>query len=181
MATETARPAAPLPSRALFPLVLPALLIGVGASLVLLAVSYVSEGLQDWLWDTLPRQAGFAATSWWWTLAVLTATGIAVGTLAWKFPGHAGPDPATMGLVDPPLPVRMLPGILLAVVVGLAGGVSLGPENPITATNIALAYVLGRAVMPRAPGAVWVELAAAGTIGPCSARRWQRRHPARAG
>ncbi|MGB8943435.1 MAG: ion channel protein, partial [Streptomyces sp.] len=80
-------------------------------------------------------------------------------------PGHAGPDPATLGLVDPPLPVRVLPGIALAVIVGLAGGVSLGPENPITAINIALAYALGVQVMPRTPAADWVALAAAGTIG----------------
>ncbi|GAA3128325.1 ion channel protein [Streptomyces rectiviolaceus] len=152
-------------ARALLPLVLPALLIGVGSSLILLLLSLVAERLQDLLWDTLPDAVGVSGTSAGWIIGVLTAAGLVVGLVVWKVPGHAGPDPATLGLVDPPLPVRVLPGIALAVVVGLAGGVSLGPENPITAINIALAYTLGAKAMPRTPAADWVALAAAGTIG----------------
>lgn len=152
-------------ARALLPLVLPALLIGVGSSLVLLLLSLVAERLQDLLWDTLPDAVGVSGGSAGWIIAVLTAAGLVVGIIVWKVPGQAGPDPATLGLVDPPLPVRMLPGIALAVIVGLAGGVSLGPENPITAINIALAYALGMKAMPRTPASDWVALAAAGTIG----------------
>ncbi|WP_371528122.1 ion channel protein [Streptomyces sp. NBC_01283] len=152
-------------ARALLPLVLPALLVGVGSSLALLLLSFVAERLQDLLWDALPDAVGVSGTSAGWIIGVLTVAGLVVGLIVWKVPGHAGPDPATLGLVDPPLPVRVLPGIALAVVVGLAGGVSLGPENPITAINIALAYALGVQVMPRTPAADWVALAAAGTIG----------------
>ncbi|MDX6363411.1 MAG: hypothetical protein QOC85_2421, partial [Streptomyces sp.] len=50
-------------------------------------------------------------------------------------------------------------------VLALAGGVSLGPENPITAANIALAYWLGRKAAPGSPATLWMMLAAAGTIG----------------
>jgi H+/Cl- antiporter ClcA len=117
------------------------------------------------VWDTLPDGLGVSGTAAGWTLGVLTAAGVAVGLVVWMFPGHTGPDPATRGLVDPPLPVRVLPGVVLAVVLGLAGGVSLGPENPITTINIALACVLGTRALPRAPAALWVSLAAAGTIG----------------
>ncbi|MFI6092259.1 ion channel protein [Streptomyces sp. NPDC051218] len=152
-------------ARALLPFVLPALLVGVGSSLILLLLSLVAERLQDLLWDTLPDALGVSGTSAGWIIGVLTAAGFVVGLIVWKIPGHAGPDPATLGLVDPPLPVRLLPGLALAVVVGLAGGVSLGPENPITAINIALAYTLGMKAMPRTPAAEWVALAAAGTIG----------------
>ncbi|WP_367043828.1 ion channel protein [Streptomyces sp. Je 1-332] len=152
-------------ARALLPFVLPALLVGVGSSLILLLLSLVAERLQDLLWDTLPDAVGVSGTSAGWIVGVLTAAGFVVGLIVWKIPGHAGPDPATLGLVDPPLPVRVLPGLALAVVVGLAGGVSLGPENPITAINIALAYTLGMQAMPRTPAAEWVALAAAGTIG----------------
>lgn len=152
-------------ARALLPLVLPALLVGVGSSLILLLLSFIAERLQDLLWDVLPDAVGVSGTSAGWIFAVLTAAGLAVGLIVWKVPGHAGPDPATLGLVDPPLPLRMLPGIALAVIVGLAGGVSLGPENPITAINIALAYALGMAAMPRTPATDWIMLAAAGTIG----------------
>src|SRR5690348_12847157 len=45
----------------------------------------------------------------------------------------------TSELVAAPLPLRALPGLALALVLGLAGGVSLGPENPIVAFNVALA------------------------------------------
>ncbi|MEV0526982.1 ion channel protein [Streptomyces sp. NPDC050439] len=152
-------------ARALLPLVLPALLVGVGSSLILLLLSFIAERLQDLLWDVLPDAVGVSGTSAGWIIAVLTLAGLVVGLIVWKAPGHAGPDPATLGLVDPPLPLRMLPGIALAVIVGLAGGVSLGPENPITAINIALAYTLGMAAMPRTPATDWIMLAAAGTIG----------------
>ncbi|MGW7073604.1 ion channel protein [Streptomyces sp. NPDC054855] len=152
-------------ARALLPIVLPALLVGVGSSLVLLLLSFIAERLQDLLWDVLPDAVGVSGTSAGWIVAVLTAAGLVVGLIVWKVPGHAGPDPATLGLVDPPLPLRVLPGIALAVIVGLAGGVSLGPENPITAINIALAYTLGMAAMPRTRATDWIMLAAAGTIG----------------
>ncbi|MER6618480.1 ion channel protein [Streptomyces xantholiticus] len=155
----------PPQTRALFPLVLPALLIGVGSGLVLLGVSRLAERVQHWLWDALPHGLGVSGTSALWTLSVLTAAGLAAGLIVWKFPGGTGPDPATRGLVDPPLPVRVLPGVALAVVVTLAGGVSLGPENPITAINVALACALGMRAMPRTPATLWVSLAAAGTIG----------------
>ncbi|MFG2498466.1 ion channel protein [Streptomyces sp. NPDC048441] len=152
-------------ARALLPLVVPALLIGVGSSLVLLLLSFVAERMQDLLWDTLPDAVGVSGTSAGWIIAVLTVAGFVVGLVVWRVPGHAGPDPATLGLVDPPLPVRVLPGLALTVIVALAGGVSLGPENPITAINIALAYALGMKAMPRTPASDWVALAAAGTIG----------------
>jgi len=152
-------------ARALLPLVVPALLIGVGSSLILLLLSFVAERLQDLLWDVLPDAVGISGTSAGWIIGVLTVAGFVVGLIVWKVPGHAGPDPATLGLVDPPLSVRVLPGVALAVTVGLAGGVSLGPENPITAINIALAYALGVRAMPRTPASDWVALAAAGTIG----------------
>ncbi|MFE0174727.1 ion channel protein [Streptomyces sp. NPDC059002] len=155
----------PPQARALAPMIVPALLVGVGSSLLLLALSWVSERLQDVLWDRLPDALGVSGTSAGWIFGMLTVVGLVVGLVVWKTPGHAGPDPATTGLVDPPLPVRMLPGIALAVIIGLAGGVSLGPENPITAINIALAYALGMRAMPRTPAAAWVALAAAGTVG----------------
>ncbi|WP_455359939.1 ion channel protein [Streptomyces sp. SYSU K21746] len=157
--------ARPAPARTLLPLILPSLVVGVVASLVLLGVSAVAERLRDVLWETLPDALGVGRYSSLWVIVMLTATGFAVGLVVWKVHGHAGPDPATTGLVDPPIPHGVVPGLLLAAVLALAGGVSLGPENPITAANIALAYWLGSRAMPRVPGALWVSLAAAGTIG----------------
>ncbi|MEU7001493.1 ion channel protein [Nonomuraea sp. NPDC046570] len=142
-------------ARALLPLVLPALVVGVGCSLVLLVISFAAESLQHLIWpDGSPV---------WWPLLILTLTGLAVGLLMWKIP--TGPDPATESLVGPPLPVRVMPGMLLASILTLAGGVSLGPENPITAATIAFAVALGGRLMPLVGAPVWLALAVAGTVG----------------
>ncbi|QKG23510.1 ion channel protein [Actinomadura verrucosospora] len=150
---------------ALLALALPALLIGIVSSLLLLGVSTLAEALQKAVWDRLPHALGIGGEPAWWTFLILVLTGVAVGFTVAKVPGHAGPDPATEGLVAPPIPARVVPGLLLAAVLTLAGGVSLGPENPITAVNIALAFALGTRLLPRVPGEAWVGLAAAGTIG----------------
>ncbi|MFF0429715.1 ion channel protein [Streptomyces sp. NPDC004520] len=167
MATDHAPPPAPVetPARLLLPQILPALLVGVGASLLFLGISALAEKFQHVLWNDLPDALGIGNHSSLWIIAMLTATGIAVGLVVWKVPGHAGPDPSSEGLGGAPLAPAVLPGLLLASTLMLAGGVSLGPENPIIATNIALAYWLGRKVAPAAPGAAWVALASAATIG----------------
>jgi H+/Cl- antiporter ClcA len=150
---------------ALLALSVPALLIGVGSSLLLLGVSAVAGALEKAVWDRLPHALGVGGEPAWWTFLILVLAGVAVGLVVWKVPGHAGPDPATEGLVAPPMPAPVVPSVLLATVLTLAGGVSLGPENPITAVNIALAFALGRRFLPQVPGEAWVGLAAAGTIG----------------
>ncbi|MDJ1644994.1 ion channel protein [Streptomyces pakalii] len=153
------------PARRLLPLVLPAIVVGVVCALILLGVSLLAEQLQDVLWESLPDALGVGRFSSVWMVVMLTATGLAVGIALRAVPGHGGPDPATTGLVDAPMRPGVVPGLLLVTTLALAGGVSLGPENPITAANIALAFWLGRRLAPGAPGEVWVALAAAGTIG----------------
>ncbi|MEU2998869.1 MULTISPECIES: ion channel protein [unclassified Streptomyces] len=153
------------PARRLLALVLPAIAVGVACALILLGVSLLAEQLQDVLWESLPDALGVGGFSSLWMVVMLTATGLAVGLVLRAAPGHGGPDPATTGLVDAPMRLGIVPGLLLVTVLALAGGVSLGPENPITAANIALAFWLGRRFAPGAPGEVWVALAAAGTVG----------------
>ncbi|MFD9000948.1 ion channel protein [Streptomyces sp. NPDC059582] len=168
MAQDTAQqePVAPAtPARALLPLILPALVVGVGSSLLFVGVSAAAEKLQHVLWNNLPDALGIGRYSVLWTFVVLTATGIAVGLVVWKVPGHAGPDPATTGLDAPTLPPVVLPGLLLAAALMLAGGPSLGPENPIIAVNIGLAVWLGHLALPRQPGELWGLLAEAATLG----------------
>ncbi|MFE9677318.1 ion channel protein [Streptomyces sp. NPDC006259] len=168
MAQDTARqtpPSPASPARALLPSILPALVVGVLASLLFVLVSWVAEQLQGVLWKNLPDALGVGRYSVLWMFVMLTTTGIAVGLVVWKAPGHAGPDPATTGLDAPLLPPVVLPGLLLATVLMLAGGPSLGPENPIIAVNVAVAYWLGRRLLPRAPGRAWPVLAEAATIG----------------
>ena len=168
MAQDTAQqaPAAPAtPARALLPLILPAVVVGVLASVLVLLVSSVAGQLQDVLWQNLPDALGVGRYSVAWMLIMLTVTGVLVGLVVWKAPGHAGPDPATLGLQAAAMPPLVLPGLTLATVLMLAGGPSLGPENPIIAVNVGLALWLGRRLLPRMPGGVWGTLAEAATIG----------------
>lgn len=144
---------------------LPALVIGTCSSLVLIVVMRFAGILQDLLWNRLPALWNIDTSSSSWTLMTLTLTGVAVGLLIRYMPGHAGPDPATESLIGMPIPLSALPGLLLALVIGLAGGVSLGPENPITVINIALATAVGARLLPQVPSMDWIILAAAGTIG----------------
>lgn len=153
------------PARALLPSILPALLVGVTASLLLVGVSAGAEELQDVLWRTVPDALGVGRYSVLWMSVMLVATGIAVGLVVWKVPGHAGPDPATTGLDAPVLPPAALPGLVLATALMLAGGPSLGPENPIIAVNVSLAVWAGLRAFPQAPERSWAALAEAATIG----------------
>ncbi|WP_406865395.1 ion channel protein [Streptomyces sp. HUAS MG47] len=146
-------------------LVVPAVVVGALASLLFLTISGLAENLQGVLWETLPDALGIGRYSSLWIIVMLTATGIAVGLVVWKVHGHAGEDPAEAGLGGAPVPPGTVPGLLVATMLALAGGVSLGPEYPIIAANIALTYWLGRRVLPGAPGALWVSLASAATIG----------------
>lgn len=168
MAPDTAppAPAAPAPSaRVLLPLLVPAVAVGVLASLLFVGVSALAEQLQGVLWENLPDALGVGRYSVLWMVVMLTATGIAVGLVVWKVPGHAGPDPATLGLDAPVLRPVVLPGLVLVTALMLAGGPSLGPENPLIAVNVGLAFWLGGRFLPRVPGALWPALAEAATIG----------------
>src|SRR5690606_37281771 len=86
------------PALALLPTIVPALLVGIAASLVLLGVEAAAEQLEHLLWRDLPDAIGVGRYSVLWMCTVLFATAVAVGLVVWKAPGHAGPDPATTGL-----------------------------------------------------------------------------------
>lgn len=126
-------------ARTMLILSVPAILIGIACSLILIVAMKVAALLQRVLWSNLPAQLGVSADSPLWIIAMLTATGIAVGLVIRYSPGHAGPDPATESLIGAPIATGALPGLLAALILGLAGGVSLGPEHPIMVVNIALA------------------------------------------
>lgn len=144
---------------------MPALLIGVASSLVLIAVMKVASVLQQFLWERLPISIGIAQDSPFWIIAMLTLTGGMVGLIIRYSHGHAGPDPACEPLIGMPVSTSALPGLLAALIVGLAGGVSLGPEHPIMTVNIALAVAIGSRMFPRIAKLDWTILASAGTIG----------------
>ena len=152
-------------ARTMLLLSIPAILIGIASSLVLIVAMKIAAVLQSILWSDLPAHVGIAADSPLWIIAILTLTGIAVGLVVRYSPGHGGPDPATESLIGAPIATSALPGLLAALILGLAGSVSLGPEHPIMVVNIALAVALGSRLFPRVSSLDWTILAASGTIG----------------
>lgn len=142
-------------ARTMLLLAVPALIIGVASSLVLIVVMKVAAVLQTILWTALPVKLGISIDSPGWIMMMLTLTGIAVGLVIRYSPGHAGPDPALEPLIGAPVSPSALPGLIIALIIGLAGGVSLGPEHPIMAVNIALAVFLGARLFPRVGALDW--------------------------
>jgi H+/Cl- antiporter ClcA len=155
----------PMGARPLLMLVIPGIAVGIVTAVMLLLVSEVAALLSDVLWGTIPGAVGISGESPLWIFLMLLGTGIAVGLVVAFAPGHAGPDPATIELAAPPLPLVTLPGLTIALVLMLAGGVSLGPENPIIAVNTGLVVAVGMRLFSRLPVAAWAGLSFAGTLG----------------
>ncbi|MBZ5740610.1 ion channel protein [Nocardioides mangrovi] len=142
-----------------------AVVVGIGCALTLVGLSALAEALQALVWDDLTDALGIDADSWWWIVLVLTLTGLAVGLVVQLVPGHAGPESATAELVSEPMPLSAVPGLALALVLMLAGGVSLGPENPIMVINASLSVILGLRLVPRIAAPEWMGWSVAATIG----------------
>jgi H+/Cl- antiporter ClcA len=162
-AASDSKPTSPL--RTLLPTIIPSIVVGVASALSLMGLTWIANRLEELLWTTIPGDLGVDGSSPLWIVLILTLTGLAVGLIITFAPGHAGPDPATVGLAEPPQPPIVLPGLALTLIVVLAGGVSLGPENPILGVNIGLAAAIGLRLIPRVPVAAWAGLAFSGTIG----------------
>ncbi|ENC3160751.1 ion channel protein [Escherichia albertii] len=152
-------------ARTMLLLSLPAVAVGIASSLILIAVMKIASVLQNLLWQRLPDSLGIPLDSLLLIIGILTLTGGAVGLVIRFSQGHAGPDPACEPLIGTLVPPSALPGLIVALILGLAGGVSLGPEHPIMTVNIALAVAIGVRLMPRVNTMEWTILASAGTIG----------------
>lgn len=152
-------------ARTMLLLSLPAVAVGIASSLILIAVMKIASVLQNLLWQRLPDSLGIPLDSPLLIIGILTLTGGAVGLVIRFSQGHAGPDPACEPLIRTLVPPSALPGLIVALILGLAGGVSLGPEHPIMTVNIALAVAIGVRLMPRVNTMEWTILASAGTIG----------------
>ena len=151
--------------RMLLALSVPSVLAGVVSAFILYALDTLSGALEGVIWKSLPAALGVNPDSGWWIFGVLSLTGLAVGLAVWLVPGHGGRDTATTELVAPPQKLATLPSLALVTVLGLAGGVSLGPENPIIAINTAMIVALVAKLWPRVPAQLAMMTAAAGTIG----------------
>ncbi len=159
------QPLLPPAARRLLPTVLPAIAVGAGSAVSLLLVSEIAAWLEGILWTSIPSRLGIDGNGPLWIVVMLSLIGAVIGVIVTIVPGHAGPDPATLELAGPPLSTRILPGLALALIVMLAGGVSLGPENPMIGINIGLAVALGARAFTGIGAAGWAAFAFAGTIG----------------
>lgn len=150
--------------RKLLLLSVPAILVGIVAALILWTLDRAADALSNVIWTTVPDALNIDPDGW-WIILVLTVTGVAVGIALQVLPGHGGPDSATTELVGAPLPLKTLPGLALVTLLGLAGGVSLGPENPIIAINSAIIVAIFARLIPQVSPQVSMLLAASATIG----------------
>ncbi|QKJ20093.1 ion channel protein [Microbacterium hominis] len=152
-------------TRRLLLMTVPALLVGIGSALSLIVLDLLAEGLDSVLWEAIPAAGGFDPYTGWWVIVVLTAAGLATGLLVRFMPGHAGPDPATESFFPHPERLSTLPGIALAAVITLATGVSLGPEGPIIAINVAVAAWIFTKFLPAVPTKLVILMVVTGTFG----------------
>jgi H+/Cl- antiporter ClcA len=150
--------------RRLLVLSIPAILVGAVSALILWGLEQLASLLENVLYETLPDTLGVDPWGW-WVILVLTLTGLAVGLALRFLPGHGGPDSATTELVSEPLRLKALPGLALVTILALAGGVSLGPENPIIAINTALIVAVLARLIPKMSPRISMLLAASATIG----------------
>jgi H+/Cl- antiporter ClcA len=140
-----------LRSRQYLVLIAFAAVLGVAAAVVTLAFLGAEHGLQDFLWTDVPDAFGVDPHPW-YALALTTVGGCAVGLVIRFFPGHGGPGPAEgHGVGELHVPMRAVPGIVLAALISLAVGASLGPEGPLLGIAAAfgpwIATRVGRATL----------------------------------
>lgn len=77
-------------ARLMLAFALPAIIIGVLSSLILVAIMMLAGALQTLLWQNIPAVLNVNTQSASWTLFMLTLTGVGVGALIKYMPGPRG-------------------------------------------------------------------------------------------
>ncbi|HLG08735.1 MAG TPA: chloride channel protein [Gaiellaceae bacterium] len=116
--------------------------IAVVIALATLAFLGAYSGLRNVLWEDIPDALGVDPYSW-YTLAVTTLGGLAVGVLLCVVPGRGGPGPAEgHGIGMEQVPASHAAGMVLISLVSLIAGASLGPEAALLAVALAVGSAL---------------------------------------
>ncbi len=103
---------------------LPAVAIGIASSLILIVVMKIASA-SDNLLERLPGTLGITLFTF-LDHRHINANRYC-GGVGYPFSqGHAGPDPACEPLIGAPVPPSALLGLIVALILGLAGGVSPG-------------------------------------------------------
>jgi H+/Cl- antiporter ClcA len=137
--TPTADPAALLRSPRYVRLLVLAAVLGVPISAVAYGFLALVGLMQRWIYKDLPAALGYPAAPWWWAALPLVLAGLVVGSVIRYLPGAGGHSPLAGFAGGPPPRPSAVPGVALAAVVGLAGGIVLGPEAPLIAIGGGLA------------------------------------------
>ncbi|MFD6970898.1 chloride channel protein [Streptomyces sp. NPDC059979] len=115
-------------------------LIGVPVSLVAFWFLVALHELEHVMWDGLPQALGWDVPPWWWPLPLLLVAGTTVGLVVTRLPGGGGHIPAS-GLHTGGVSPGALPGVVLAALLSLPLGATLGPEAPLIALGGGLALL----------------------------------------
>ena len=171
MTTEptTAPSAAPDPAALLrSPSYIVLLLFGaiVGAPIAAVAYFFLKAvaATETYLYSTLPGDLGFDAQPSWWSIPLLTLSGLLVALTITYLPGESGHKPAEGFKTGGPVNPRDLPGIALAAFTTLSLGVVLGPEAPLIAIGSGLGVLAVRLLKRDAPDTAYMVIGAAGSF-----------------
>ncbi|WP_328929555.1 chloride channel protein [Streptomyces sp. NBC_00190] len=115
-------------------------LMGIPVSLVAFWFLVALHQLEHLMWSGLPEALGWDAPPWWWPLPLLLVAGVAVGLVVTRLPGAGGHIPAG-GLHTGGLSAKALPSVILAAMISLPLGATLGPEAPLIALGGGLALL----------------------------------------
>jgi H+/Cl- antiporter ClcA len=140
-----------------------AAIVGLLSGLALLLFEGAAHRIEHLLWHRLPDALEIGHGAGWWTVLVMAVGGLAVGIVLHVAPGHGGHDPATEALFGAPISIVAVPGLLIAALITLSIGVSMGPEAPLLgASGAALAAV---AMRRNVPAQGLISLGVAGMLG----------------
>ena len=139
-------------------------LIGVPVSALAYGFLKLVNLLQNWLFDSVPKELGFAGTPVWWPLPLLALSGVLVALAINLLPGTGGHVPAEgFKAGGAPTPAE-LPGVITAAFATLALGAVLGPEAPLIAIGGGLGMIAIRLANKDAPPTATVVIASAGAF-----------------
>ncbi|WP_441248418.1 chloride channel protein [Kitasatospora sp. McL0602] len=149
-------------SRGYLGVLLVSALVGVPVSLAAFGFVSLEHELQHWVWESLPKAAGYGRAPWWWPLPALLLAGLLIAPVVTRMPGRGGHLPVN-GLGGPPTMPVEVPGVVLAALACLPLGAVLGPEAPLMAIGSGLALLAVRSARLAAQPKIGAVLGTAGS------------------
>jgi H+/Cl- antiporter ClcA len=139
-------------------------MLGVPVAAIAYVFLAVIDQAQQYVFQTLPGDLGFASVPSWWPIPLLTLSGLLVGLCIRHLPGTSGHEPAEGFKTSGPVRPIDLPGIVLASFATLSLGVVLGPEAPLIALGSGLGVLAIHLLRRDAPTQAVAVIAAASSF-----------------